>query len=173
MSAIAFLGTYADWKLIKTRGVVQIVVEIPLHEANKAYETLGGMPDAAAEVWCGVTRIDPSKIAGNAPLLPEAPAREAGDSKAAPPAPASHLSPDKKFVQHIGMICAERQFVDWYRAYSRQPDATAENAIIYVRKTCRVLSRSEIKPGTEAAKQWDWIEAAYICWKEKDRYVAA
>ena len=81
-----FLATYSDMRLIKGRKVVQYVFEVPLEGANTAYEVLVGMPNPAAEVWCAIARLDPSKIAGDAP------ARKRRDSKAAPPASASRLT---------------------------------------------------------------------------------
>jgi hypothetical protein len=52
-SPAAFRGTYADWKLVKTRAVVQIVFEVPLEDSDAAYEILGGMPNFTqrALVW--------------------------------------------------------------------------------------------------------------------------
>jgi hypothetical protein len=37
-------GTYSDFKLVKTRGVVQVIVEFPIEEANQVIESLGGLP---------------------------------------------------------------------------------------------------------------------------------
>lgn len=54
----AFSATYSDWKLIKTRGVVQIVLEVPLKAAGHAYNVLGGMPDYENEKWVGVARLE-------------------------------------------------------------------------------------------------------------------
>jgi hypothetical protein len=65
MSAAAFRATYSDWRLIKGRKVVQIVFELPLELSGSAYDALGGMPNTAAEVWCGIARLDVSKIGGN------------------------------------------------------------------------------------------------------------
>jgi hypothetical protein len=53
----AIKATYSDWKLVKTRGVVQIVFEVPLAEADSAYELLGGMPITANERWFGIAAI--------------------------------------------------------------------------------------------------------------------
>ena len=40
MTAAAFRASYSDWKLIKTRSVVQIVFEVPLEAADEAYQVL-------------------------------------------------------------------------------------------------------------------------------------
>lgn len=53
----AFTASYSDWKLIKTRGVVQIVLEVPLKAADHAYNVLGGMPDFGNERWVAVAQL--------------------------------------------------------------------------------------------------------------------
>jgi hypothetical protein len=37
-------GTYSDFKLVKTRSVVQVIVEFPIEEAQQVLESLGGLP---------------------------------------------------------------------------------------------------------------------------------
>ena len=49
-------GTYSDWKLIKTRGVVQIVIEVPLENWRQAVDLLG-MPNPSEEVHVAVARL--------------------------------------------------------------------------------------------------------------------
>lgn len=53
----AFSAYYSDWKVIKTRQVVQIVLEVPLKAADHAYQVLGGMPNFEAEDMVAVARI--------------------------------------------------------------------------------------------------------------------
>src|SRR6185312_3523839 len=57
MSASAFKATYSDWKLVRTRQVIQIVFEVPLADADNAYEILGGMPNSSKERWFGIAAI--------------------------------------------------------------------------------------------------------------------
>ncbi len=59
MSNAAFQATYADFKLIKTRGVVSVSFELPVEQAQLALDVLGGMPIAASEVWCAIARLNP------------------------------------------------------------------------------------------------------------------
>ncbi len=53
----AFKATYSDWKLVKTRGVVQVIFEVPLADSDTAYEILGGMPNHANERWFGIAAL--------------------------------------------------------------------------------------------------------------------
>ena len=59
----AFRASYSDWKLIRTRKVVQIVLEVPVEEADAAYQVLGGMPNPAESFWCAVARLQPDQAA--------------------------------------------------------------------------------------------------------------
>lgn len=54
----AFSASYADWKIVKTRRVVQVIFEIPLEAAGHAHNVLGGMPDPEAETWFGIARME-------------------------------------------------------------------------------------------------------------------
>jgi hypothetical protein len=61
-NAAAFQATYSNWRVIRGRGVVQIVLELPIENADAAYNALGGMP-TADEVWVGVARLADNKSA--------------------------------------------------------------------------------------------------------------
>ena len=50
----AVLGTFADCKILKTRSVLQIIVEIPIEQADEALKALGGIPQPSEERWCGI-----------------------------------------------------------------------------------------------------------------------
>lgn len=54
----AFGAEYVDWKLIKTRGAVQIVFEVPIEKAGHAYEALGGMPAQGASTWFAIAKME-------------------------------------------------------------------------------------------------------------------
>lgn len=69
----AFEATYSDWRVIKGRKVVQIVVELPLEKADHAYKVLGGMPNQGAEAWLAIARL-----AGK----PRLPAQESSEAQA-------------------------------------------------------------------------------------------
>ena len=52
-----FSASYADWKLIKTRGVVSISFELPIDASGHAYNVLGGMPSPMDEKWFAIARL--------------------------------------------------------------------------------------------------------------------
>lgn len=59
IDAGSFQATYADWKVIKTRKVIQIILEVPIEDEKRAYTALDGMPTSANEIWVGVARLHP------------------------------------------------------------------------------------------------------------------
>lgn len=123
-----------------------MVLEIPLHEADAAYQVLGGMPDPARENWFGVAR-----------LIEEKPKARAA------------VSPEKRLMQQAGILCGEPLFQQFLAQkynvdYGDGCDleATAADA---VRRICVVGSRSEITPGSAAAVMWQRMHEKYEAWK--------
>lgn len=57
----AFGAEYVDWKLIKTRGAIQIVFEIPLEAADVAYKVLNGMPAQDRSAWFAIAKMEKKK----------------------------------------------------------------------------------------------------------------
>lgn len=53
----AFGAEYVDWKVIKTRGAIQIVFEIPLEAADHAYQVLSGMPNNGGGDWYAIAKM--------------------------------------------------------------------------------------------------------------------
>lgn len=166
----AFKATYSEWKLIKTRQVVQVVFEVPLKDHDEAYQALGGMPDPAAERWFGIARLDLSKgAAASAP-------READSDLGDPVVTASRLrkpvAPDKRLAQQAGIICSDPMFwryiEDRYRKEGhRNASVTSEDlAAAYVRTHCQVASRSEIKIGSPEAELWNDLYFGFRMWRD-------
>ena len=54
----AFSASYSDWRVIKGRKVIQVVLEVPLEAADHAYNVLGGMPKFGSEQWFAVARLN-------------------------------------------------------------------------------------------------------------------
>ena len=56
MTDAVIKGTYSDFKLIKTRNVVQMIIEVPIEQANQI-TTKFGMPQPNEEKWVAVALI--------------------------------------------------------------------------------------------------------------------
>lgn len=163
----AFSATYSDWRLIKGRKVVQIVFELPLEQANEAYTTLGGMPNPAAEVWCGIARLR----TGDAPDEGEGagPSTLAVDQLSTP-----SVRGRPSLAQHVGMMCNDPLFQKYLNEYAMSggaPCIDKDDAARIVRTICGVSSRSSILPATAAGRLWSELESAFICWRDADKYI--
>jgi hypothetical protein len=54
----AIKATFSDFKLIRTRKLCQLVLEIPIEEADNALATLGGIPQPQSDRWVAVARLN-------------------------------------------------------------------------------------------------------------------
>lgn len=138
-------ATFADFKLIKTRGQAQLVLEVPIEQADAALKALGGVPLPGAERWVTVrphgAKAEPS-----------------------PPAPSADAKPEKERrrfselprSQQAALACADLAFQRWLGVSST--DAAVEQ----VRKLCGVLSRRELDQQPTAADRWDAMRARYL-----------
>ncbi len=159
----AFSATYSDWKLIRSRGVVQLVFEVPVEAAGEAYDVLGGMPDQAKSVWCAVARLQPPQQEAAKPqpaVLPHILQSQAGAT-------------GKSYAQRIAMLCQAPAF----RAFLRENNilcdghsvVSTDDAAQAIRQYCEVASRSEICAGTAAGHRWLLLDSARLAWQEAPR----
>lgn len=140
--AAAISAAYADFRLVKSRKVVQLVFEVPLEKANEAISVLGGMPDPSAEIWVALARLQPTPIKQE-----ERPKRTFNEMSLAAQA---------------GMMCQDGRF---QKFVSERYDAqdTAE----FVRAYCNVSSRADIKPGCDAGHLWGILVSLYHTWLQE------
>jgi hypothetical protein len=54
----AIQATFADFRLIKGRKQAQLVLEIPIEEADNALAVLGGIPQPQSDCWVAVARLN-------------------------------------------------------------------------------------------------------------------
>jgi hypothetical protein len=158
----AFRASYSDWKLIRTRKVVQIVLEVPVEEADAAYQVLGGMPNPAESFWCAVARLDERTKTGAARL----------DKKAKAKREWQDLEPSAQ----ISIRCGELAFHVflrekfprmWDMLDNPDDDRTPEEmAIMFVRQHCGVASRADVNlSNPPALEAWNRLEWDYHAWR--------
>jgi hypothetical protein len=160
--AAAFRATYADWKLIKTRSVVQVVLEVPLEQADAAYQVLGGMPDPGAERWCAIARLG-----GNEPVETAGPGQSAAAPQDRPLKPRKPVAAEKRLAQQAGIMCADPVFWAFLEDFQvgRAPVHDEQTAADAIRHYCNVKSRSEISPNSDAGRIWIDLESRFTAWK--------
>lgn len=164
--AAVFQAHYSDWKLIRTRGCVQVVFEIPLEAADQAYQSLGGMPDPGKERWFAIARLESGAFSP--------PDREAGDHPIAPSSasrPRKPIDPEKRLAQQAGIACADPVFQQFLLEHDMIPEKSEEQATLAVRLICGVQSRAEIIPGSKSADKWDRLYGQFLAWREAPEFV--
>ena len=154
----AFRASYADLKIVKTRGVCQVVLEIPLEQADAAIKLLGGVPRPDREVWVGVARL--AEEAAPEPPQPEEPAKERRRFDTLP------------LPQQAALLCQDERFQEWAANLFGRGDPSCMEANetgewdIYIAKLlrdrCGVGSRSQILPGTAAALRFLALRERYM-----------
>jgi hypothetical protein len=164
--AAAFRACYSDWRLVKTRSVIQIVLEIPVEDSDRAYQVLGGMPAPGAERWCAVARLtegrEGSHVLGEAagPAQAEPCGEQDRPHKSRKP-----VDPDKRLSNEAGRMCAEMAFQRFLFESDYTTIVSEESAAAAVRLHCGITSRAELVPGSEGAERWIDIRGRFGAWK--------
>jgi hypothetical protein len=158
-----FCGTYSDWKLIRTRSVVQIIFEVPLEASGDAYRVLGGMPQPSKEVWCAIARLNNGKEA-TTPVEPLAPKPAPSADNAAARAPSERKWHEITPAQQAGIRCNEPAFVRFLQERHRGSIVSTNDAEEFVRAWCEVESRRDIRSGQPLAR-WQTLEGDYRAWQ--------
>lgn len=171
MNAAAFAASYADWKLIRTRKCVQLVFEIPLEKSSEAFTALGGMPNSAAEIWCAIARLDPTKIEVQTSEMVDTRPSDSGASPPGVDAPAG----TRTLAQLAGAYCSLAPFQKFLneRAPLGFPIIDEDQAAVALRYLCKVESRRDIKIDTPAGDRFEKIIDDFHQWVLADRYVEA
>jgi hypothetical protein len=133
-------GTFADFRLIKGRKVCQIVIEVPIEQADQALAALGGIPQPQSDHWVAVARLN-------------------GVKKPEPEANNTKLS-----FQAV-MRCKEPLFWRFLTTQTVQPVENETDAASVVRVLCGVESRSGLNTDPNAATLWRILSAEFLAWK--------
>jgi hypothetical protein len=141
MTSAAMQADYCDLKIIKTRKVIQVVLEIP-QEAGDAFIAAFGLPRSDKNVPVAIARLDPS-------------------AKAEKPK-------GGKLAQRAGIVCNENAFMSFLvikcGADFSKWDDSEKAASFWLRKHCGVDSRAELDHRPEAAQKFNNLMAEYNAW---------
>lgn len=125
----AIKGTFSDFKIIRGRKVAQLVIEIPLEEADAALTVLGGLPRPDAERWLAIARLDASKAQ-------ESPAKE------------RRAFCDLPMSQQAALKSNDPAFQRFMNTRSEEECATS------IKNFCIVKSRKDIIDGERSGLLW-------------------
>lgn len=143
------LASYADLKIIKTRSVVQIVVEIPL-ERGKEVTDLLGLPQPGAEVPVVVARMDPAML------------RKRQEEQAADRAAADRSR--RPLSQVAAVLCNVVAFRRFLEEEHGARSVGSDEAADWLRTHCGVTSRRELDTNDIAAAKFKRLRDEYDLW---------
>jgi hypothetical protein len=128
-------GTFADFRLIKGRKVCQIVIEVPIEQADQALAALGGLPQPATEAWVAIARLETKTRV--VPIKPD----------------------NTKLSLEAALRCREPIFQRYLNVSDENEAAEA------VREACGISSRAGLNTDPEAARAWRALEGRFLAWK--------
>ena len=140
MTAKAIQGTYADFKIIKTRNIAQFIIEVPLEQANDAI-ALFGLPDPHIEKWVAVAMLQQNLLN-----------RDESANKA---------------IQIAGMLCNDPRFGEYLKTELGIPDVdpmvpdTIANGL---RAILGIQSRTEMHHNSDAVTAFNRVKGGYDKW---------
>lgn len=133
MTERVITACWADWKNVKTRGVIQLVFEAPVEQTEEVLKMLGA-PIPGQEKWVAIAVLE-------APRATE------------PERPRKHWEQLGR-PQRAGILCSDPGFWNWAQVGGE------DEAITFLRAHCGVKSRSELDVEPAAAK-FDALVASY------------
>lgn len=149
-------GTFSDWRPVKSRSVLQLVIELPIEQTQDVLDRLG-VPIPGVEKWVAVALLKDS-VEAVEPVEPQK------------PAPVVELKPARKWhdmkpSQQAGMLCADPLFLQFIR--HRTNNSTIDDTAEWVRGQCAVRSRAELDEDPFAKNEWLCITADFFRWKNE------
>jgi hypothetical protein len=146
-------GTFADFKLIKTRSTAQMIIEIPIEAADAALRTLGGVPKPGSETSVAIARLNPNRTLASGPNTF---AKGLNLDKPAPPS----------LARDAAICCNDERFQRFLRSQHGFKGATdPDEAAVAVRSICTVASRKELDADPAAAERWKELRIEFEGWR--------
>lgn len=134
-------GTYSDFKLVKTRSVAQIVIEIPLEKASGWVEMFG-LPTPNMEQWVAIAALRQQSIVKS---------DEANQA-----------------VKLAGMLCNSEEFGTFLRDVVNLPEVDPqrpETIADALRTILGITSRTEFHTNEEAMNAFYRVKGEYESWQ--------
>lgn len=154
-------GSFADLKLIKTRSVCQLVIEIPIERAEEAVQKFG-IPLPGQEIAVAIARI------ATPPAEPKQPDPSRSDRARAQ---YRALPADKRMACDAARLCADARFQQFARdrkglkLSSDLDERTRGNLTAHwMRDYLGVLSRKDVAIDPEARRKYEALELEYKAW---------
>lgn len=137
MTDAVMQGAYSDFKVIKSRKVIQMVVEFPI-ESSASFVEMFGIPQPHEEQWVAVALMNKTAVTRNETAM--------------------------KAIQDAGILCKSSSFGKWLRDERGMTEVNPEdsNSIAQsLRAILGIRSRSELQTDSEALKVWHALKSSY------------
>jgi hypothetical protein len=146
------------------KGSIKITLHVPVEVGARLTEILG-WPTHTTPVPVALARLNESAVVADAPAVNLSPSH----------APAAGVATNR-LTKRAGILGNDPLFHKylvemWLDPFCTVSDDPKERAAMFIRLKCKVESRKDILPGTEAATRFDLLESAYVGWREKDAVV--
>lgn len=184
---IAMRCSYSDFRLVKTRSVAQVVLEIDIARAEE-FVTAFGLPIGGEERPVGLALLNPeggeatlspgekgisnlSRLSNGAPAAEQSAGSGGVHAEVAPPETSPRRAWDTLSAQQqAGIRCADQQFQEWLLRespdQSRAPIMGSAGewerwAIAEIRLRCNIISRREFATDDLARARWAAIDTSF------------
>lgn len=165
-------GDFTNFKLVQGRKVAQLVVEIPIEEAQAALTKLG-MPIPGESRWVAVALLNEG---GDSSSQSERQTRNlevVGATPAPSPTKDHRKFSDLPLSQQAGIRADERDFQDYLSSKPEFFDYAHLDPAEKVRRICGVTSRSKLIRNTDGGDKWEQLEIGYQAYLTDRMYGAA
>lgn len=140
----AIEATYADLKIVKTRQVMQVILEVPLEKGKQVVDLLG-IPDPSKEVWVAIAKLSAIK--------------EGAEEKKS--------WNDLKPSQRCGIMCKDTEFQKWFTEkhgsfVAEDTKGAVEPFNDSIRDYLGIISRLLLDTHTGPAIIWNNLYAEYL-----------
>ena len=144
----AFAGAYADLRFVKSRKVAQVVIELPIEEANRFLSAFGA-PDPSQERWVGLAPLNIRPAQEDLPEPDEKPRRQFNE-----------LRPSAR----AAIMCKEAAFWVFLKV-----DGESQ-AIAKLKRHCGIDSRRELDQDETKRMKFEMTERDYQRWREEKHF---
>ena len=151
-------GSFSDFKLIKTRATAQLIIEIPIEQADEALERLGGVPQSGKEKPVAIARLGPG--AARVPSQPSEKPASGGDGSR------SDRPKGGRRAREAGILCGDARFRKFLEEKICLHPVTPDDARLAIYGFCCVESRIDLDADPDAGAQWDRLHGQYIAWRD-------
>jgi hypothetical protein len=159
-NAAAITAQLVDMRNVGTHKVLKLTLHVPEEQALKAIAVFG-WPTGVNPVAVAIAALDLTNVAGEPASLATG---EADGDLGGPSATVSRsrkpVAADKRLAQQAGIACADPLFQKFVGARNE------DTATTYVRQTCGVQSRSEIKIDTPEGEIWQKLYGEFLVWRD-------